>query len=68
MCKEDKFPFTDDMVFKDLWSDVRFRNLTKKEQFVNVYFFGCLHKKYTIPTEKAGSQMTTRLFCVIQYQ
>ena len=37
MCKEDKLPFTDDMVFKDLWSDVRFLNLTREEQFAYLH-------------------------------
>ena len=33
----DKLPFTDDMVFKDLWSDVRFLNLTREEQFAYLH-------------------------------
>ena len=37
MCKEDKLPFTDDMVFKDLWSDIRFLNLTREEQFAYLH-------------------------------
>ena len=31
----DKFPFTDDMVFKDLWSG--FLNLTREEQFAYLH-------------------------------